>query len=170
MGRKEKLTIAQEVGAIVLLGAGVLILLSLASFDPRDIGRSVSRPIDYSTRNYVGPVGAHLADWAFLIFGVGGYLVPLFLLLWGLALWLEPALCGVWKIVWGAVLLVSVCCLLQDQPWFFQNIKDSNGLMGVGGAVGVLLVNSIFEPILGRAGSAIVFLVLYVIGLIVVIN
>ncbi|MFT5430177.1 MAG: DNA segregation ATPase FtsK/SpoIIIE-like protein, partial [Myxococcota bacterium] len=63
-----------EVYGLLLSAFSVLLLLSLVSFDPRDIA------MDYQLRNgqvhnLIGPVGAHIADLILRILGVGGLLV-----------------------------------------------------------------------------------------------
>jgi S-DNA-T family DNA segregation ATPase FtsK/SpoIIIE len=49
-------------------------------------------------------------------------------------------------------------------------LKRNLGLLGVGGGVGYVLVDKFFVVFLGRVGTFILFMVLYVVGLIVVIN
>ena len=64
-----QVTGGMEVYGLLLSGFAVLLLLSLVSFDPRDIA------LDYRLRsgevqNLIGPVGAHAADLLFSLLGL----------------------------------------------------------------------------------------------------
>jgi len=167
MGRKDKLSIAQEVGAIVLIGAAILIFLSLFSFAPQQVGWAAG---GRETSNYIGPFGAFVAAAIYAALGLAAWVAPLLLMLWGVALWVNPQLCSTWKIVWGALLLIAISCLFEVQPWLFHKVKEGLSLYALGGMTGHMLVNSLLMPLLGRAGTAILFGVLYAIGMVVVVN
>jgi S-DNA-T family DNA segregation ATPase FtsK/SpoIIIE len=167
MGRKDKLSIAQEVGAIILIGAAVLVFLSLFSFAPQQVGWAAG---GREVANYIGPLGAHMGGALYAALGVAAWVAPCLMMLWGVGLWVNPQLCGPWKIVWGALLLVSLSCLVEVQPWFFHSVKENLSLYALGGMTGHLLVNSLLSPLIGRAGTAILFGVIYAIGMVVVVN
>src|SRR5215813_6337182 len=73
-----------DVFGIVLAAFGVLLAVSLFSFDPRDLPLNTSSP-NHPPQNWIGPVGAYLAYMLFFVFGAGSYLVPVLLLCFGLA-------------------------------------------------------------------------------------
>src|SRR5665213_1833907 len=65
-----------EVTGFLFLAAGVLLLLSLASFHPGDpswnhVGGNLP------TRNLIGPLGAHTSDILLQAFGLGAFVFPL---------------------------------------------------------------------------------------------
>jgi len=70
---------------IGFLGAtiGVLLALSLLSYSPQDASFNVSAaaPLSGTTHNWIGPVGAHIADLFFQGFGYAAFLFPLGLFL-----------------------------------------------------------------------------------------
>src|ERR1700733_3032138 len=64
-----------EVTGFLFLAAGILLLLSMASFHPQDPSwNTVTGPAH--TRNLVGPVGAHIADIFLQAFGLASFLLP----------------------------------------------------------------------------------------------
>jgi hypothetical protein len=69
-------SLGQEVIALAILGAGILLLLSLFSFDPKDLS-FYSQPAQQPKANLVGPAGAYLGGILFLLFGLllGSFLV-----------------------------------------------------------------------------------------------
>ena len=76
-----------EVTGFLFLATGILFLLSMASFQPRDPSWDTVAG-NIHTNNLIGPVGAHIADvflqsfglaaflFPLLIFGLGGVIVP----------------------------------------------------------------------------------------------
>src|SRR5580698_8237298 len=67
--------------------AGLLILLSLASYRPQDPSLNTSVATGTLPGNWIGPAGAYLADVLFQGFGWVAYLLPFALLVMG-ARWL----------------------------------------------------------------------------------
>ncbi len=100
MGKQTTHSHAREIWAVVLVGVALLLLLSLVSHNPNDLGntaRSVGEPV----ANFIGPVGAALSFAVFQTFGFGGYalmavLAGLALLIWWLWYWRVWALCCCW--------------------------------------------------------------------------
>jgi hypothetical protein len=87
---------------IGFLGLAFLLLVSLLSYDPKDLSLN-SIPANRNTHNWIGLVGAYVACGSFWSFGVASYLLPLLLVLFGLAYWLEGLsyLRRRWPWVWG---------------------------------------------------------------------
>ena len=59
-------SLGQEVIALAILGTGILLLLALFSFDPRDLA-FYSQPAQNPKANLVGPAGAYLGGILFLL-------------------------------------------------------------------------------------------------------
>lgn len=72
-----KVNFLQDLIGIAICSVGLLLVLSLVSYDASDASWNVrsTQPI----HNWVGPVGAFLADFLLLIFGVGAYCLPVVL-------------------------------------------------------------------------------------------
>ena len=65
-----------EVTGFVFLAAGILFLLSMASFHPQDPSWDTAAGA-VRTSNLIGPVGAHVADLFLQSFGLAAFLFPL---------------------------------------------------------------------------------------------
>ncbi|MCK6526701.1 DNA translocase FtsK 4TM domain-containing protein [Myxococcota bacterium] len=63
----------KEVAAILLVGAALLVLLSLVSYDAFDPSGNTVAPPDAEYRNLVGWLGAGIADWLVQGLGIGAY-------------------------------------------------------------------------------------------------
>jgi len=72
MGKESKHSGGREIWAVVLVGLSLLLLLSLISYNPYDVGHvaaSGRKPV----ANFVGPVGAWIAFGTFQTFGLAAY-------------------------------------------------------------------------------------------------
>ena len=149
-----------EVTGLVFLAAGVLFLLSLASFHPGDpswnhVGGNLT------THNLIGRFGAHLSDLLLQAFGLGAFLIPflIFALSWK---WMRseatpaPAI----KLIGSATLVASACgvaALLTSLRLFENTILP-------GGTAGFLLADSLKRS-LNIAGAAVVLITSLVVSL-----
>jgi S-DNA-T family DNA segregation ATPase FtsK/SpoIIIE len=167
MGKEAKHSGSREIWAVILVGLSLLLLLSLISYNPYDVGHvaaSGRRPV----ANFIGPVGAWIAFGTFQTFGLAAYGLIGVLAVLGGTLLLGKELPWRGKVGAGILLLVSLSCLLHvaglERAQHALNLPAS-----AGGFLG-LLVAGLFQKILGTAGTTIIFLVVYVISLILLIN
>jgi S-DNA-T family DNA segregation ATPase FtsK/SpoIIIE len=140
-----------EVTGFVFLAAGVLLLLSLASFHPGDpswnhVGENLA------TRNLIGRVGAHLSDLLLQAFGLGAFVLPVLVFALGWK-WIrsEPTSTPVVKLIGSGALVASACgvaALLPEWRLFGHTILP-------GGTAGFLLADSLKHS-LNLAGTAVV--------------
>src|SRR5580693_7930300 len=98
-----------EVTGFVFLAAGVLVLLSLASFHPGDpswnhVGGSLL------THNLIGRFGAHLSDLLLQAFGLGAFVFPLLIFALGWK-WIrsEQTSAPAIKLIGSGTLVASAC-------------------------------------------------------------
>ena len=149
-----------EVAGFVFLSAGVLVLLSLASFHPSDpswnhVGAGLA------TRNLIGRFGAHLSDLLLQAFGLGAFVFPClaFALGWK---WIRsevteaPAI----KLIGSGMLVVSACgvaALLPDWRMFDHTILP-------GGTAGFLLAGTMKHS-LNLAGTAVILMTSTIVSL-----
>ncbi len=135
----------------MFLAAGILFLLSMASFHPRDPSWDTAAGL-VRTNNLIGPVGAHIADLFLQSFGVAAFLFPL--LIFGLGWkWIrsEALEAPVIKLLGSGMLVASACgaaALLPDWRIFDRTIM-------LGGAAGFLIADSLRHS-LNLAGTAVV--------------
>ncbi len=142
-----------EVTGFLFLSAGLLILLSLASFHPGDpswnhVGGHLA------TRNLIGRFGAHLSDLLLQAFGLGSFVLPLLVFALGWK-WIrsEATEAPTVKIVGSCTLLASACgaaALLP--PW---RLFDHTILPG--GTAGFLIADSLRHS-LNVAGAAVILI------------
>jgi S-DNA-T family DNA segregation ATPase FtsK/SpoIIIE len=167
MAKESKQSGAREIWAVVLVGLALLLLLSLVSYHPYDVGNA-STSEGQPVRNFIGPVGAWLAHIAFQGFGIGAVFVILVLAVIGTELLLRQELSWSGKASAGLLLLLASCCLLHiaglDRLVKSLNLPDS-----AGGFVG-FFIGGFFQRLLGKPGTLIIFGVCYIISLILLIN
>ncbi len=135
----------------MFLAAGILFLLSMASFHPRDPSWDTAAGA-VRTNNLIGPIGAHIADAFLQTFGLAAFLFPL--LIFGLGWkWIRsealeaPAI----KLIGSAILVASACgtaALLPDWRIFESTIM-------LGGAAGFLISDAL-KHMLNPVGSGVV--------------
>ena len=140
-----------EATGFLFLAAGILFLLSMASFHPRDPSWDTSAGA-VRTYNLIGPVGAHIADVFLQTFGLAAFLFPL--LIFGLGWkWIRsealeaPAI----KLIGSAILVASACgtaALMPDWRIFESTIM-------LGGTAGFLISDAL-KHMLNPVGSGVV--------------
>jgi len=162
MGKQPSHSHAREIWAVVLVGAALLLLLALLSHDPNDW------PNKYATgnppvNNFIGPVGAALSHVVFLTCGFGAYVLMLVLAGLGIVLLLGHEVPWRSKVGAGILLVVAASVLLH------LALSKPRYMLSAGGFTG-LFVGDFSKGLVGTAGTAIVFTVLYIISLIVLIN
>jgi S-DNA-T family DNA segregation ATPase FtsK/SpoIIIE len=167
MGKDSKHSGGREIWAVVLVVLSLLLLLSLISYDPYDVGH-ISASDHRPAANFIGPVGAWIAFVTFQAFGLAAYGLMAVLAVIGATLLLGKEVPWRGKIGSGALLLVSLSCLLHVaglvRAQHALNLPDS-----AGGFLG-LFVGGFFQRIIGIPGTILVFGGCYMIGLILLIN
>jgi len=172
-------SLGQEVIALAILGSGILLLLALFSFDPRDLV-FYSQPAQDPKANLVGPAGAYLGGILFLLFGLGSYLFPTVFIAGGLLLFFAKEVRYSQKFLYLGVLLVTGACLLQlAAPAVGPSLANplfsgGQGLDGApspagkmpGGYIGYFLNDKFLAPILGTVGAVLVFGLSYLVVLV----
>ena len=172
-------TLGQEVIALAILGAGILLLLALFSFDPRDLS-FYSQPPQNPKANLVGPAGAYLGGILFLLFGLGSYLFPVVFIAGGLLLFFAKEVRYSQKFILLGILLVTGASLLQlAAPAFGPSLANPlfSGARGLevtpspagkmpGGYIGYFLNDKFLAPILGQVGAVLVFGLSYLVVLV----
>jgi S-DNA-T family DNA segregation ATPase FtsK/SpoIIIE len=167
MGKDSKHAHGREIWAVILVVLSLLLLLSLISYDPYDVGH-VSASDHRPAANFIGPVGAWIAFGTFQTFGLAAYGLMAVLAVIGATLLLGKELPWRGKIGAGALLLVSLSCLLHvvglARARHALNLPDS-----AGGFLG-LFVGGFFQRLVGKPGTVIIFSGCYLISLILLIN
>jgi S-DNA-T family DNA segregation ATPase FtsK/SpoIIIE len=167
MGKEAKHSGGREIWAVILVGLSLLLLLSLISYNPYDVGHvaaSGHKPV----ANFIGPVGAWIAFGTFQTFGLAAYGLIGVLAVLGGTLLLGKELPWRGKVGAGILLLVSLSCLLHVAG--LERAQRALNLPASAGGFLGLLVAGFVQKILGTAGTTIIFFVIYLISLILLVN
>lgn len=157
-----------QVISYVLIGVGVAYLLSLVSYTPNDVpGRlpfSGTSNLNTPPENFFGRLGAIAAGFSYWVIGAAGYLVPACLIWFGVAKLLFGARTSRRSLLGFGMVMLSACCLLQFQTWFFSGWPDVYNIPGAGGLLGYGLGAGLFATLLGTLGAFLVMVVVYFTG------
>jgi DNA segregation ATPase FtsK/SpoIIIE, S-DNA-T family len=130
-----------EMIGFVGLSMAVLLALSLLSYSPHDPSFNVSSPLPSAgqARNWIGPVGAHLADLFFQFCGFSAFLFPVGMFAASMR-WFrsQDVDAPVAKLIGGVVLLVSLSAELSliHMPGV-RGALPAGGLLGTAAAEGL---------------------------------
>ena len=170
MARPVKSNAWNEVFALILLGVGTLLFLALISFTPKDVPSwiwfsQVSSP-NKPAQNFIGPFGAIIAGFSYMMMGAASYLLAVVLLGFGGAKLFNPKLRVMPRIGWIALFIVSGACLLQLQTSHLQGWRTLFNIPGPGGWIGYVIGKKMLLTWMGGVGSMILLTGLYVSSLI----
>jgi S-DNA-T family DNA segregation ATPase FtsK/SpoIIIE len=151
-----------ELVGLIGITFATLIALSLLSYSPLDASLNVAAPppAANAARNWIGPVGAHLADVLFQVLGYAAFLLPVALLVLAFE-WFRsrPLEAPITKLV-GAALLICACSAeLAMLP-----IPAVRSALPAGGLAGVLLAGSL-RAALNPVGAHVVALAAILVAL-----
>jgi len=169
MAKAANTTVSEALG-VVLLGAGILLLLALISFDPGDVPSwvffSKIVPANAHPSNFIGIVGVLVAGLLYFLLGAAAYLLAVLLLGFGAGKLFFPKIRMADRIGWAVLLIICGAGLFQLQPWFLQSWHIVFHTEGAGGWFGKYVAKG-FSPF-GTVGAALVLCVLYLASLILV--
>ena len=165
-----------DVIGIVLMVVAVLLLVAVLSFDRHDLA-AVSSPPNRPEHNWIGPLGARMAYWSFLLFGISGYMLPVLVAFIGFGCFFESLSYMKRRWPWSAILLISLMGLLhlidlphmKDGSSLFTKARIGIGAPSLGGLIGQTLYDFGFK-LLGPVGAAIVYIGLDLISLLFLTN
>jgi DNA segregation ATPase FtsK/SpoIIIE, S-DNA-T family len=138
-----------ELIGFVGLSLAVLLTLSLLSYSPHDASFNVSAPAPGAgpARNWIGPVGAHMADLLFQFCGFAAFLFPVGMFLVAMK-WFRSQLLDapVAKVIGFTMLLAS----LSSELVLVHVMPDVRGALPPGGLLGTILAEGLraaFNPV-----------------------
>jgi len=170
VARTIKHTAWNEVFALVLLLTGILLFLALISYSPKDLPSWVPfshvSPPNRPAQNFIGPFGAIIAGFSYLMIGAASYLLAVVLLGFGVAKLFQSGLRVTPRVVWIALFIISGACLCQLQTQHLQGWRTAFNIQGPGGWVGYALGKKLLQAWMGGVGSVILLTGVYVSSLI----
>ena len=159
-----------EVTGLLLFFGGILLLLALCSFEPRDVSswlpyakyaHSSDIPL-----NFIGRVGADVAGLMYFLFGAASYFGAVALLGLGIAKFTGQEFQLGIRLGWAFVFVLSWSTLLDLQHLILLDWKEKFNVQGPGGWFGHRL-NLVFgRNVLGSIGSMLIFMALALVSLI----
>jgi S-DNA-T family DNA segregation ATPase FtsK/SpoIIIE len=149
-----------EAMGFLFLAAGILVLLSFASFHPSDPSLNTVTGSS-QTNNLIGPIGAYMADLFLQSFGLAAFAFPVLMFALGWR-WIrsEPLPAPAVKLVGSGLIVVSLCglaALLPDWRLFDKTIPP-------GGATGFLTAGLLRHG-LNLAGTAVVLATCFIVSI-----
>ena len=162
-----------EVLALVLAGISAMFVLALISYSPADLPSWVPFSSQSGRNgvvgNFIGPVGAVVAGYAYFFFGAACFLIPAVLAWWSIQVLTGTRPFHARNLFSFAFLVCSAACLIEFQVWFFQDWAGRYNLpKSAGGFFGYGVGHKLVEQFLGSVGSVIVVSIIYLIALIVI--
>jgi S-DNA-T family DNA segregation ATPase FtsK/SpoIIIE len=170
VARSVKSNAWNEVFALILLGVGTLLFLALISYTPRDVPSwiwfsQVSSP-NRPAQNFIGPFGAIIAGFSYMMMGAASYLLAVVLLGFGGAKLFHSKLRVTPRLGWIVLFIISGACLLQLQTQHLQGWRSFFNIQGPGGWVGYFIGKKLLLTWMGGVGSIILLTGIYVSSLI----
>ena len=170
MARPVKSNAWNEVFALILLGVGTLLFLALISYTPKDVPSwvwfsQVSSP-NRPAQNFIGPFGAIIAGFSYMMLGAASYLLAVVLLGFGGAKLFYGKLRVTPRIGWIILFIISGACLLQLQTSHLQGWRTLFNIPGAGGWLGFVFGQKMLLTWMGGVGSLILLTGVYVSSLI----
>lgn len=159
-----------EVTGVLLFFGGILLLLALCSFEPRDVSSwlpyaKYAHSSDIPS-NFIGRVGADVAGLMYFLFGAASYFGAVALLGLGIAKFTGQEFQLGMRLGWAFVFVLSWSTLLDLQHLILLDWKEKFNIQGPGGWFGHRL-NMVFgRNVLGSIGSMLIFMALALISLI----
>jgi S-DNA-T family DNA segregation ATPase FtsK/SpoIIIE len=143
-----------EFRGLIAFALGLMLLISLATYNPADPAPFFKAGAGGAARNFIGPMGAFLAELMVpQLFGMASLLLPLVLGITGWKLfWCRPIEAPYTKASGLALLLLSLTAFLSLT---FQTVAIEGEQVRAGGALGVLLA-SVLTASFNRTGAYIV--------------
>ncbi|MBU1037814.1 MAG: DNA translocase FtsK [Candidatus Omnitrophica bacterium] len=148
-----------EVQAVLLFAASLLIFISLVSFSFNDLKQFTSSP-NAPVGNYAGLFGAYFGSALFFIMGMSSYVIPLLVLSWAIARLYGITPQKVHFKIFGTFFLI-----LASSSLFSIMASGSNSFrFSLGGIVGLVFSDFLIKY-LGKAGAILVIAVLFLLSL-----
>ena len=161
-GSKTSRRIREFIG-VVLFAAALIWIIALATYDPHDPVWFFSVGQQADPANFIGRVGAFLAELSFQLVGYSAYLIPLLFVIVGWHyFWCREVDAAATKVSGAALLFTSSSALLS---LIFGSLETTPRAFRAGGYVGDWLAG-LLASFLYRTGSVIVVLTLMFLAII----
>ena len=163
-----------EVTGLLLFFGGILLLLALCSFDPKDVTSRLPYA-KYSSSselpvNFIGRVGADVAGLLYFLFGGASYFAAVALLGLGIARFIGADRRFWMRVGWAFVFVLSWSTLLDLQKLILLDWKQRFNIAGPGGWFGHRLDLIIGRHAFGTVGTVLIFTTLALVSLVLAMD
>ncbi|MCX5678507.1 MAG: DNA translocase FtsK 4TM domain-containing protein [Candidatus Omnitrophica bacterium] len=148
-----------EIQAVLLFAAAILIFIALASSNFSDLKQFTSRP-NMPVRNYAGILGAYFGSSLFFVMGLSSYVMPLLVLSWAVARLYGITPQKVHFKIFGTFFLI----LASSSLFSIIGSGGNSFRFGLGGIVGLVFSDFLIKY-LGKLGAILVIAVLFLLSL-----
>lgn len=138
-----------EVYAILIIMVSILLIISVFSLQDS------------------GYINQRVNDFLSYIFGVGKYIIPFFLIIWGSSFFLKKIRLLPSRFGWGFLLLFFSLLGILSHNLKYKDIFDSVLIRTRGGTTGAAIFNGLFK-LFGSSGSITILSVLIIISILVI--
>ena len=152
-----------EFCGVALFASALIWLIALATYSPSDPVWFFSTAAAQPPANFIGRVGAFLAELSFQLFGDGSYLIPAILVVLGWHQFWCRSVEAVYTKICGAILLFG--CVTSFLSLSFGTVEVNGKAFRAGGYLGDWLAAEVAEYF-NRTGSIIVILTLLFLAII----
>ncbi len=152
-----------QVVGLLLIGCGLFLLVSLATYSPGDYPNSSRAPGDVVNR--AGRFGAQVSSSVYIGMGYAGYLLPLLCLLWGLNRVARRPAAEMKTRTVGLLGMALVYACAVGLPMYSRQTAFQ-----LGGWLAVESSRLFFVPFAGRIGSAILLTALFLAALVLTVD
>jgi S-DNA-T family DNA segregation ATPase FtsK/SpoIIIE len=157
-----------DVIGLVLVALGLLLLVAQVSFDRDDLAAN-RVPANETVHNWIGSVGAHLANGLFFLFGAGAFLLSILLLIFAAGYFFETFAYLRRRSAWILVLFFSSLGLFDLYSHSLEALRQNLNAQSAGGLIGNLMNDLVFGHF-GKPGATIIYVTLYLVSLLFLTN
>ncbi len=155
----------REIFGVVGLALSFFLFLSLISYSPADPSLTQYVSDDPSVRNIFGAAGSYTADALIRLLGFGAFLIPILTLVASFRFFLDESFRIKAVPALGAVALLLVCSGLLSL--ILTKVSIYGVRLQAGGLLGSVLTD-VLIPVLNRAGTCLLFLLVLLLSMMVV--
>lgn len=161
--KNKKSSLKYEISAVILFTIGVIVLLSLISYSPKDPSFLNLNP-SVKVKNYVGKFGSTIAEILIQFFGIPCFIIPLIFFYFSANLFFTKIRREI--LLKGIISFLFILTLSSFFPFLFNFIKWENIELKSGGVIGELLSNFMIKNF-NKTGAIIILLLFILIFLLI---
>ncbi|NQT89808.1 MAG: DNA translocase FtsK [Candidatus Omnitrophica bacterium] len=147
-----------EIIGFVFLAVGLLVFVSLLTFDSNDLAFFTSAPNEH-LHNFVGVIGAYVAFTVLFLIGKSGYIIPILCLIWAVNKFTQSQSQRLYIRISGTVVL-----FLASSSALALIFSATNADMMTAGGISGMLLSRLLERYFGTVGAYIITLTLLVLS------